>query len=215
MAEDKCNEVLNVIAEDCGDVAGDYLEVGLDSFLDESFLKEIPVVKTVYALIKTPISLWNAYSMQKLIYFCYHMKDIPKHERIRFVNKAIYHDKNFGKKLLLTIEKIDDVDKMQMLILLFRAYGHRDGIDYDTFRKLSLALENVYIKDLTFLKESIDLKKEYVGGESAIALSNIGFTLWTVMDSNCNIFESEVYSITPLGEKFYECVFTDKYKVIV
>lgn len=160
----KCNEIMREIAKNGEPIATQYLEMGIDSFLDNNeILKEIPVVKTVVAVIKTQRSLSEANYMKKLINFCYNMEDIPSMERIKYVNKAISDDENFGEKLLLTLEKIDDLDKTQMLVKLFRAYGNKDGIDYHTFRRLCLALEKTYVQDLLF-------------GVDVIAIQNLTIT---------------------------------------
>ena len=54
---------------------------------------------------------------------------------------------------MITLDKIDDLDKTQMLVKIFRGYGNKNGIDYHTFRRLCLALEKTYIEDLLYLKE--------------------------------------------------------------
>lgn len=212
--ENKCNELVSEIAKTCESVSMEYLEMGLDSFLNEGTLKEIPIVKTVYAAIKLPISIHNAYNMQKLICFCYYMKDIASMERARYVNKAIHEDKHFGEKLFLTLDKIDDLDKTQMLSNIFRGYAHRDGIDYHTFRRLCLGLEKTYVDDLYYLKECVDSGKEYFSGEKMINLSNSGLAAMTIIGSE-DLLNDDIFQILPLGQTFYECVFTDKYKTVI
>lgn len=56
----KFNEVMRKAIGETKDLSMAYLEKGLDSFLDEGVLKEIPVVKTVYTALKLPISVANA-----------------------------------------------------------------------------------------------------------------------------------------------------------
>lgn len=210
----KCNEIVKDMAKCVEPIATQYLEKGIDSFFDDNeILKEIPVVKTVYAVIKTQKSLSEAHYMKKLINFCYHMEDIPSMERIKYVNKAISDDENFGEKLLLTLEKIDDLDKTHMLVKLFRAYGNRDGIDYHTFRRLCLALEKTYVQDLYYLRDCAESKDEYFSGEQMINLSNSGLTAMTIIGGD--LLNDNIFQILPLGETFYECVFTDKYALVV
>ena len=72
----KFNEVMRKAIGETKDLSMAYLEKGLDSFLDEGVLKEIPVVKTVYTALKLPISVANAYSMEKLMHFCCYMSEI-------------------------------------------------------------------------------------------------------------------------------------------
>ena len=209
----KCNEIVREIASNCADVTIEYLEMGIDALLNEDVLKEIPVIKTVYAITKIPISITNAYNMEKLISFCYHMKDIPSSKRAKYVNKAVEKDKNFGEKLLLTLEKIDDLEKTDMLKKIFQAYGHRVGIDYDVFRRLCIALEKTYTGDLIYLKECIESEKTCFSGEQMINLSNSGLAVMTIYGGD--LLNDNIFEILPLGQKFYDCVFTDKYSLVV
>lgn len=208
-----CNEIAKEIANDCESVSIDYLEMGIDSLLDDGVLKDIPVVKTVYTAIKLPKTISNAFNMKKLIRFCFHMKDIPSMERAKYVNTAIHEDKHFGEKLMLTLDKIDDLEKIEMLVKLFRAYGHRDGIDYHTFRRLCIVLEKTYIQDLYYLKECLDNKGDYFAGEQMINLSNSSLAVMSVVGGD--LLNDNNFQILPLGQAFYECVFTDKYAFVV
>ncbi len=208
----KCNDAISIIANECQDVGMEYLEIGIDALLDDKVLSEIPAVKSVYALIKMPITLWNAYNMKKIIYFCYYMKDIPSHKRISFVNKAINEDKNFGEKLMLCIDKIDDLEKVKMLKMLFQAYGHRDGINYDTFRRLCIIIINTYAEDLKYIKQVHE--REIFGGINALALVSSGLAQLCIIDCNPHKDTDELYCLTSLAHEFYECVFTEKYSVV-
>lgn len=209
----KCNEILKTAIEEGKDITMNYMEMGIDSFLDDGILKEIPVVKTVYTALKLPISISNAYSMKKLMHFCYYMKDIPSFERSLYINKVTNKDEHFGEKLLLTLDKIDDLDKTQMLVKIFRGYGHKNGIDYHTFRRLCLALEKTYVEDLQYLKECVESQKDYFSGEKMINLSNSGLTAMTVIGGD--LLNGDVFQILPLGQTFYKCVFTDEYSINV
>lgn len=206
-------KIMEVIRDNCKEIGTEYLELGLDALLDEETLKNIPVVNTVYTMIKLPLAIRNAYSIKKLIYFCYYMNKIPSTQRAQYVNKAISKDKDFGEKLLVALDRIDDLDKIEMLKKLFQAYGHRDGISYDDFRRLVIILEKVYVGDLKYLKEVYN--KEHFGGTSAIALVAAGLATETIINANLHCDTDENYSLNSIGKLFYCCVFTDKYDFIV
>lgn len=174
------NKIVSNLLEVCEDVTIDYLEIGVDALTNSKIIEDIPVVKTVYSLIKLPLTIFNAVYMKKLIYFCYYMKEIPKSKRVEFVNKAVYEDKNFCESLLIMLDRMDHFDKTQLLRNLFRAYGHRDGIDYSTFRRFSYILNQTYVDDLYFLRNHIS--DEYIGGVNAMALSTSGLTYKSVFD---------------------------------
>ena len=203
--------IVSCIFEDCKDVGKEYLEMTIDNFSDEEIVKEIPVVGTVITLLKLPFSLGNAYYMQKILKFCYHMKSIPDIKRRRFVKKAINQDKHFGEKLLITLDKMDDLDKTEMLVKVFRAYGHDEGISYNDFRRLSIIIINTFVEDLNYIKLIYD--KKYFGGYSAIPLVSNGLAREAIYDEISENDTDERYSLTSIGRLFYECVFTDKYKI--
>lgn len=207
----KCNEMLRIIEKDCGTVTRTIAETGLDKLLDDGILKELPIVNIAYALLKLPISISNAIFMEKLLQFCYHMKDIPDDKRNKYVEKAINRDERFGEKLLVTLDKMDDLDKAEMLVKIFQAYGHDDGISYDDFRRLSIIITNTFVEDLNYIKSVYD--KKYFGGYSAIPLVSNGLARESIYDEISEDDTDERYSLTSIGKLFYECVFTDKYKV--
>ena len=102
---------------------------------------------------------------------------------------------------------------MTCTIYILAPYGHKNGIDYHTFRRLCLALEKTYIEDLQYLKECVESPKDYFSGEKMINLSNSGLTAMTVVGGD--LLNGDVFQILPLGQAFYECVFTDQYEVTV
>ena len=73
--------------------------------------------------------------------------------------------------------------------------------------------EKTYVEDLYYLKECVDKKKEYFSGEQMINLSNSGLTVMTIVGGD--LLNDDIFQILPLGQTFYECVFTDKYKTVI
>ena len=208
----KCTELLKIIVENCGEVTKDYLEIGLDALLDGKVISDLPIVNTAYALLKLPISIHNAYYFQKIINCCYYMKDIPKIERSKFINKGMDKDEHFAEKFFLALEKIDELDKIPMLNRMILAYAN-DTIDYCTFRRFAIILENTFVEDLNYIEEVFN--KEYFGGISAIALVASGLAQECIFNGNEHSDTDELYCLTSIGVQFYECVFTDRYNIVL
>lgn len=70
------------------EIVKEYLEIGLDELLRDDILKEIPVVGTVSAFLKTGSNIRNAFFNKKLIHFLYNMCDIPHEERTKIYEKT-------------------------------------------------------------------------------------------------------------------------------
>ena len=51
------------------DVALDLTEIGIDSLLDESFLKELPLAKTIYGFTKTGLAIREKHLLKKTLVF--------------------------------------------------------------------------------------------------------------------------------------------------
>ena len=78
------------------DVFADYVEIGIDSLLDDSIIKEIPVIKTVNSVFKIGKSINTAFFYKKLITFLVNMNDIGIEERERFIERYVKDDNDFS-----------------------------------------------------------------------------------------------------------------------
>ena len=50
------------------DTAIDFSEIGLDSLLDESILKEVPLIKTAYSIAKTGFAIREKHMLKKTLF---------------------------------------------------------------------------------------------------------------------------------------------------
>lgn len=184
------------------DVFADYVEIGIDSLLDDSIIKEIPVIKTVNSVFKIGKSINTAFFYKKLITFLVNMNDIGIEERERFIERYVKDDKDFSEKLLYVIDKLDENKKSEYLAKIFKCYG-KGSIDYSTFRRFCIILTNIYIEDIKFLQNNID--KEF-GGVSAIALMNVGLAINNCLANAEEMQTENIYCISKLGERFCNCL---------
>jgi hypothetical protein len=184
----------------------DYLEIGLDSQLTEGVLKELPVVSTSLAIYKATLGIRDFILLKKIILFLKEASKVDEQERQEFLSK-IAEDKKYqrrvGEQLLLYIDRLDDIEKAIFLAKLFNGYVKRE-IEYDTFQRLSNAVDKTFIGDLRNLKQyySTDLKK--VGKDILHHLAQSGLVSMEshmILDSDGIIFNQN-----KLGETFIKLV---------
>jgi hypothetical protein len=129
----------------------DYAELSLDFFMENDVLKDIPLFGTFFKFFKTATNIKDQIFLKKLYSFLFHLKDIPLNKRVEFINNLEDSKQKVGEKLLILIEKLDDLDKPKMISNLFRAVIE-EKISYEEFLIISNAVANSYINDLKKLK---------------------------------------------------------------
>ncbi|WP_195337130.1 hypothetical protein [Paraclostridium bifermentans] len=184
------------------DIAKEYSELALDYFFDEGVLKNIPVVGSISSIIKTGYGIRDALFYKKLATFLYNMNDIPKENREKFNDKALKDDKDFSEKLIYTLDRIDENKKVEYLAKLYKGYSN-DTLNYTEFRKCCIALTQLYIGDLDYLKNNRIY--DYIGDS---------FTTFGLYKSSMSkgigslkMNEKEYFEITDLGFKMRSCIF--------
>ena len=136
-------------------LAPDLIEIGFDKLLEDSIIKEIPVIRTFQAVYRTVITISDKMLIKKIILFLNRVNDLPKEEIDEFYSR-LENDPKFkmeiGEKILLILEKSDDYGKSYMLAEIFKNYI-KGKIDYATFQLLCNAINTTFIIYLKNLKE--------------------------------------------------------------
>ncbi|NTW55372.1 MAG: hypothetical protein HGB15_11615 [Chlorobaculum sp.] len=158
-------ELINSIKEsDVIELLADFSELSIDQLLDEGLLKDIPWVGWIFKAKNIYHTLSDQSFLAKIMSFLLSLETIDNDDKVRFVNR-IESDHNFknqlGIKLLLVLEKIDDIEKPAMLSKVFCAFI-KGYIDCDDFYALADAINNAYISDLKKLLISNIERPEYV-----------------------------------------------------
>lgn len=148
-------DLLNsVTSEKLSEIAVDGAELAIDSILHEGLLKDIPIVGTIYKIGRASIGVREAIFTKKVLKFLQELKDIPLAEREEFLRKLEENAKysnRVGEKLLVLIERLDDIDKSSVIGRLFKA-AVAEKIDYETFLKLSSIVDKAFLPDLLKLR---------------------------------------------------------------
>jgi len=157
-------------------ISTDLIEVGLDSFLEDGLLKDIPIIGTIVGLAKTGIGIRDKLFAKKILKFLFEIKDIPFGTRIEFIEK-IDTDPNYttkvGETILLIIDKLDDIKKAELIGRLF-VYSVNGTIDYMMFLRLSTIIERCFLLDLSKLRLFYNGRQDQLNNFEKDLLYNLG-----------------------------------------
>jgi len=144
----------SIISKEITHVTSDILEIGIDNFLEEGLLKEIPIVKSIIGVKNVGIAIRDKIFLKKIISFLFEIKSIPEEKRKKFIKKLNNNSKynhKVGEKLIVIVDRLDDYNKSKLIGKLF-CYTIQGRIDYDTFLRLSSIINNCFLSDLPRLK---------------------------------------------------------------
>lgn len=196
----------------------DFAEVGLDNLLEESFLKEIPMVKTVVNLAKTGFAIREKYMLKKTLIFINQLNSNglseevynDYKEKLKSKDKVIYREL---ENVLIIIDRMIDSKKSIILANLYYNYISKK-LTWNEFQELTIIVDNIFICDLPEMS-NIYNKKELTMNEIINQTSfNRLKTQNLVMDINSKVrsenghisifYNSKDYTITSLGINFFE-----------
>ncbi|MCT8340447.1 hypothetical protein MG296_10305 [Flavobacteriaceae bacterium TK19130] len=139
-------------------LAKDYTELALDGIIDDSALKEIPLVGTVIGVVKFGNSV-NEYLFAKKIYkFLFQLHKIPLEKRIQKIdqiNSSKKYQSKVGEKIFELLDKIDSDGKPEILGKLFGAVIE-EKIDFLNYLRAAHIIKNIFYYDLVELKSHYD-----------------------------------------------------------
>ena len=199
---------LNVVKSDqIKEITKDLTEVAIDTFFNDGILKDIPVVGTFFNLYNLSQNISNSFFTKKILKFLFELNSISNKERLSFIEKLDNENESakIGEKLLIIINKLDDVDKATILGRLFKLTIEGE-IEIQTFIRLSYMVDRAYFEDLKVLRNNEYL--ENIDNDIKHNLSQIGILNQTIKDNRDH--EEYVYKNTGKRE-FYPPKF--EYKI--
>ena len=144
--------MLDTLKTDLSGVSADYLELGLDSILDDGLLKDIPVVNSIISLYKTGVNLRERFLIKKLLVFLTSLADTAIEDRIEFIRKHEKESAKIGEELIILLDRLDHVNKPEYVAKLFKHYLNED-ISLIVYQRLCQIIDRCFIEDLRFLKK--------------------------------------------------------------
>jgi hypothetical protein len=137
------------------DIIGDYLELGIDSILENEILKEIPIFKSLLSVGKISKNIRERNYLKNLAIFINELNSgnidaeklrLHQEELKRNSKKA---EKELGRILIILDQTIDNI-KASILGKLYKAYINQ-VVDWEMFIEFSEITNRLYINDLKIL----------------------------------------------------------------
>lgn len=149
-------EFNNSLVIDSSDIVGDYLELGIDSILENDSLKEIPIIKTFISVGKITKSIRERNLIKNLVIFINELnrgkinkEKLSRHrEELRKNPKKA--EKELGRILIILEQTIDNI-KSSILGKLYKSYINQE-IDWDIFIEFSEITNRLFMFDINILK---------------------------------------------------------------
>lgn len=193
-------------------------ETGIDTFIDESLIKVIPVLKTLYGLAKTGFAIRENHMLSKTVRFINYINSQKKdNEKFENYKKELRgnNDKRLKEleRVLVIIDRYIDENKVDILSNLFISY-FEEKITWEDFIELSIVIDNIFIKDINELK-NIYINNSITMNQIIDSISFKRLKNQCLVDdaqsvrrhSNGSIghyYNEYDYQITDLGKKFYK-----------
>lgn len=143
--------------DDSKDIIGDYLEIGIDSIIDEGILKEIPIVKTIAGVLKVGKNVHDRNLLkQTLVFINEFNRNEIRQDKIEEYKKRIENDPKKCEdelgRIILLLNNFIDREKSIMLSKVFKDYVGQ-LLNWNEFCEYSEIINRLFIQDFSFLQE--------------------------------------------------------------
>lgn len=162
------------------DSVTDYIEMGLDSVLEDGLLKDFPIASTVVALYKIGNSFKERHNLKKLYIFINEInKGIVSEEKLFEYKQKFESNEKFRNQeieyLLVLLDRYVNYDKPQMLAKIYLAY--LDGLlTWEELTMYAEVIDRFLLLDCgTLISNSVELITFHnIGAESVLRLVALG-----------------------------------------
>ena len=147
------------------DQVADVFEALIDSQIENEFIKSIPVLGWAVKAVGAVEKIKTNFLVNKILLFLKGISNISEEELMQFEIKFLSNKKNvdkFYQALLISIDRIDHLDKSTIVSSLFKSLIH-NKINETFFLRSVNIVENIYIDDL----------KEYLTGKQAFTYTEV------------------------------------------
>lgn len=184
------------------------MEVGIDSFLDDGVLKDVPFLSTVMGVYKVGTSIRERFHFKKLLVFIEGLnKNINNEDELKNYQMKFRDNSKFRSEeleyIVVIIDKFLSLEKSVMLSRLYLAYLDNEII-WDEFLVYSEVVDRLFKYDCDRLFMSdINNLLDGKGVEAFMRLSALGLTRETMRRANS---PDRTFEITEFGKKFKKIV---------
>ena len=214
LTEDFSKSVFNNSKE----VLEDYIEVGIDSFINDGILKDIPIVKSIVSVLNIGKNVHDRNLLRQTLVFIkeFNSGNISKDKLVAYKTTIENNPKKCEEELgrvLILLNNYIDTEKTIMLARLYRAYINKI-INWNEFCEFSEIINRLFIQDIQILKgikdKNIDImnnREDEFRIERLYSLGLIGLSFNPVTYGDLkNGHINSGRNISPLGRKLCEII---------
>lgn len=139
--------------DDILSLSKDLGEIAIDSLLDDGIFKDIPFISSGISVARLITSFSDRILLTKIIYF-FNNLNLKNQQEIDEFKEKYFRDsdyKKIGSKILLILERTDNLTKIKWLAKSLRLFVNRD-IDKQQFLRISSIINSAYTEDVLQLK---------------------------------------------------------------
>lgn len=138
------------------DISMEYLEVGIDSIIENDLLKELPIVKTVHSVVKVSMAIKEKFFLKKFLAFIKEFNSGSVEEKeIDMRKNAIQNNEQWIYKeieyLVIYIENLDSIEKARVLAVLYCNYISKK-INWERYSQYTEIVNRMFSYDINMLK---------------------------------------------------------------
>ena len=200
------------------EVLEDYIEVGIDSFINDGILKDIPIVKSIVSVLNIGKNVHDRNLLRQTLVFIkeFNSGNISKDKLVAYKTTIENNPKKCEEELgrvLILLNNYIDTEKSIMLARLYRAYINKI-INWNEFCEFSEIINRLFIQDIQILKgikdKNIDImnnREDEFRIERLYSLGLIGLSFNPVTYGDLkNGHINSGRNISPLGRKLCEII---------
>jgi len=181
--------------EELTDIAKNLAEVGIDTFITEGLLKDIPVVSTLIGIVKYAKSIPDFIFASKVNKFLSSLSSIEQQKIDDFLNE-IKEDKEKNNKagqiVIFNLDAANCLKKAEIIGLLFKAYI-QGKLNFETFEEMCNIVNFVDTNDLITLIYAVKENKLWENPR----YGHLKHTDFVETKFNVNIDDDQGFLISP------------------
>ncbi len=204
------------IKSDLTGISTEVAEAAFDQLLDDGFLKDIPVIGSVFKVFGIAKKILDANFLKNILKFLYQLKGIPLKTREDFIRKLENKKQKarLDQTLLVYLNRFENDRKATMLGNLFKAFI-QEQISQSTFLRMSVSIDRAFVDDLAAFKSSTSSSP--LSDETKRYLCDVGFYEEKIKSVTTDLpylgkqpgappvtVTTTDFSVTELGQLFYE-----------
>ena len=194
----------------------DFLELGIDSFIEDGVLRDIPIVNSIVSGLKFAKNIYDRNLLRRTLEFINELNNgtLNKERLIAYSSTIVNNSKKCEEELgrvLIYLNSFVDKEKSIMLAKVYKAYITQK-INWDEFCEFAEIISKIFIQDIQILRKIKDSDMDLIVSQDdnyrlerlhSLGLVRISFNPLTwgdIKDGHIN----SVRTISSLGKKFYK-----------